>query len=294
MTRQLPPLTAMRAFEAAARHESFKLAALELHVTPAAVSLQVRQLEEWLGLPLFDRSGNALALTAKGQRYRAQLSKALNLLALATEEVSGNGLSGPLRITALPSFARKWLLPRLGKFRQRYPDIDVILDTDAVSQNLSGRKFDLAIRAGTGRWQGLQSDLIARESFTPMCSPALRDGAIGLASPDDLRLHDLIHSTPRDGWERWLALAGVQGVDATRGMTLNDSSLVLEAALLGQGVALGRTFLAADDIADGKLVAPFALALPNDYSYWLVYPSASAGLAHVEAFRGWLLAEAAS
>jgi LysR family glycine cleavage system transcriptional activator len=281
MTRSLPPLTSIKAFEAAARHASFKLAAVELHVTPAAVSLQVRQLEQWLGLPLFDRNGTSLALTGKGKAYCVELGKALNLMERATEDIRSDGLSGTLRITALPSLASKWLLPRLARFTERYRDIDVIVDTDTALENLAGRKFDLAIRAGSGRWQGLDADLIARESFTPMCSPAL-----ALHSPADLCRHALIHATPRDGWARWLEMAGIDGIDAGKGFAL-------QAAMDGRGIVLGRTFLAADDIAAGRLVAPFALELPNDFSYWLVYPTSSAGLAHVKAFRAWIMDELA-
>jgi LysR family glycine cleavage system transcriptional activator len=288
MTRALPPLTSIKAFEAAARHASFKLAAVELHVTPAAISLQVRQLEEWLGMPLFDRSGNMLVLTGKGKAYCQELGKALNLLERATEELRGDALSGTLRVTALPSFASRWLLPRLARFAARYPDIDLILDTDTVLENLAGRKFDLAIRAGSGRWQGLHADLLARESFTPMVSPALQHGAREL---DDLRRHALIHSTPRDAWARWLELAGAGDIDTGKGMVICDSSLALQVAVEGRGIVMGRTFLAADDLAVGRLIAPFALTLPNDFSYWLVYPTTSAELAHVKAFRAWIMEE---
>ncbi len=245
--RNLPPLTAIKAFEAAARHGSVKLAANELHVTAAA----------------------------------------------ATEQVRGHQRAGSLRLTALPSFAHGWLLPRLARFQASHPDIDLVLDTDSVSQNLMGKKFDLAIRSGTGRWPGMQADLIAHEAFAPMCSPALLAGAPPLSCPDDLRGQQLIHSTPRDGWARWLELAGVSGVDTSKGMTLNDSSLGLQLAMEGQGVVLGRTFLAAAHLASGKLVMPFAGTLDNDFSYWLVYPTASAALPRLQAFRAWLLAELA-
>lgn len=291
MARSLPPLTSVKAFEAAARHGSFKLAAAELHVTPAAVSLQVKQLEAWLGLPLFDRGGASIALTGKGKAYCQELSKVLALLGRATEEVRGDGLAGSLRITALPSFTGKWLLPRLGSFIARYPQIDLVLDTDAAVHNLAGGKFDLAIRGGTGRWQGLKADLIAAESFTPMCSPAYLAGAGCLDSPADLAQHPLIHATPRDGWERWLNAAGVQGVDPARGLVISDSAMALQAAIDGRGVVMGRTCLAGADIAAGRLVAPFALEIPNDFSYWLVYPKTSAQLANIEAFRDWILAE---
>jgi LysR family glycine cleavage system transcriptional activator len=291
--RNLPPLTAIKAFEAAARHGSVKLAANELHVTAAAVSLQVRQLEEWLGLPLFERVGTGLVLTAKGRSYCEQLTKALGILASATEQVRGDSRAGTLRLTVLPSFARGWLLPRLARFQASHADIDVVVDTDSVSQNLMGKKFDMAIRSGTGRWPGMQADLIAHEAFAPMCSPALLAGTPGLAVPADVRAHPLIHSTPRDGWERWLTQQGVTGIDTSKGLTLNDSSLGLQLAMEGQGLVLGRTFLAADQLASGKLVMPFDATLDNDFSYWLVYPTASAALPRIQAFRDWLLAEVA-
>jgi LysR family glycine cleavage system transcriptional activator len=294
MAPRLPPLTSVKAFEAAARHGSFKLAAAELHVTPAAVSLQVKQLEEWLGLSLFDRSGASIALTGKGRAYCQELSTILAMLGRATEAVRGDGLSGSLRITALPSFAAKWLLPRLGGFTERYPDIDMVLDTDAAVQNLAGGKFDLAIRGGTGRWQGLAADLIAAESFTPLCSPAYMASAAALAAPSDLARHPLIHSTPRDGWERWLTAARVDSVDSARGLVVSDSGMALQAAIDGRGIVMGRTCLAGADIAAGRLVAPFALEIPNDFSYWLVYPKTSAGLANIAAFRDWILGEAAA
>jgi LysR family glycine cleavage system transcriptional activator len=290
--RNLPPLTAIKAFEAAARLGSVKQAASELFVTAAAVSLQVKQLEEWLGVALFERAGKGLALTAKGRHYCEQLTMILGQLASATEQVRGDQLAGSLRLTALPSFAHAWLLPRLASFRACHPDIDLVLDTDSNSQNLMGKKFDLAIRSGTGRWPGMQADLIAGEAFAPMCSPALLAGPPGLASPGDLRKHALLHSTPREGWERWLALAGVTGIDTSKGLTLNDSSLCLKLAMEGQGVALGRTFLAASELAAGNLVMPFEIQLDNDYSYWLVYPTASADLPRIKAFREWIIREA--
>ncbi len=290
--RNLPPLNAIKAFEAAARHSSVKLAAKELHVTAAAVSLQVKQLEDWLGLPLFDRIGTGLVLTAKGRSYCEALTKALGILATATAQVRGLSRAGTLRLTVLPSFAHCWLLPRLASFQASHADIDLVIDTDSVSQNLMGKKFDLAIRSGTGRWPGMQADLIANEAFAPMCSPALLERTPPLAKPDALRRYRLIHSTPRDGWERWLAQQGVHDIDTSKGLTLNDSSLGLQLAIDGQGVVLGRTFLAAGLLASGKLAMPFAATLENDFSYWLVYPSSSSALPRIQAFRDWLLAEA--
>ena len=301
MARRLPPLNALRAYEAAARHHSFTRAADELHVTQAAISHQVRQLEEWLGRKLFERQGHALTSTAAGKAYAPELSRLLDALAGATERVAGtdHSLAGPLRITALPSFVARWLVPRLVRFRSLYPGIDLHVTSEVGLHDFArgdGRDFDLAIRLGLGRWPGLQADLISRERLSPVCSPTLLvHGAPPLATVADLQAHTLLHDQPGDLWPRWLALAGATRSEAEAiaraGPGFSDSALVLQAAAEGQGVALGRLFLASSDIAAGRLVKPFALDLPNDYSYWLAYPPAAAGQPRLGAFRDWLLAE---
>lgn len=294
MPRRLPPLNALRAFEAAARHCSFTRAAGELHVTQAAISHQVRQLEEWLGLKLFERSGHTLALTTEGKAYLPELTSALDNLAAATNRLAGNTLSGSLRITVLPSFASKWLMPRLGRFREACPDIDLQLTVSVELHDFADGGCDLGIRSGLGRWSGLHADLIAHESLSPVCSPSLAHGNVPLQTPSDLRRHVLLHDQPRDAWRRWLDMAGEISIDATAGPGFSDSAMVLQAAIEGHGVALGRLFLAAGDIAAGKLVRPFAQTLPNDFSYWLVCPKSSLQKARVATFRHWLLQEAAS
>lgn len=294
MSRRLPPLTAIRAFEAAARHCSFTRAASELHVTQAAISHQVRQLEDWLELKLFERNGHALTLTAEGKAYLSNLTNVLDILAIATAKLSSNALAGSLRITVLPSFAAKWLIPRLGRFRAAYPDIDLQLSSSTALCDFSQDNYDIGIRSGLGRWPGLHANLIARESLSPMCSPSLVEGSSPLQIPSDLRNHTLLHDQPRDSWQRWLDVAGVSGIDARTGPGFSDSGMVLQAALEGQGVVLGRLFLAADDIAAGRLIQPFAQSLPNDFSYWLVCPKSSAEKPRIVAFRHWLLQEAAS
>ncbi len=296
MARRLPPLNALRAFEAAARHHSFTRAADELHVTQAAISHQVRQLEEWLGLKLFERQGHALTRTAAGKAYAPELSRLLDALASATERVTGNdnSLVGPLRITALPSFAGRWLVPRLAGFRALHPGIDLHITSELAVHDFARGDFDLAIRLGLGRWPGLQADLISRERLSPVCSPALLAQA-PLATVADLQAHTLLHDQPGDLWPRWLALAGASRNEADAiaraGPGFSDSALVLQAAAEGQGVALGRMFLASADITAGRLVKPFSLDLPNDYSYWLAYPQAAAGQPRLAAFRDWVLAE---
>lgn len=290
MTRRLPPLTALRAFEAAARHGSFTRAALELHVTQTAISHQVKQLEAWLDLPLFERYGHTLNLTPQGKAYLPDLSAALDALAAATDKLASPSAAGVLRITTLPSFAAHWLLPRLGRFRAAHPQIELHVSSALEVEDFSGGHFDMAIRLGLGRWPGLRADLISGEWLSPLCSPALATRH-PLQVPADLRHHTLLHDQPRDLWPRWLELAGVDAMGACNGPGFSDSSLVLRAAIDGHGVALGRLFLAADDIAAGRLLKPFAHQLPNDYSYWLVYPKSAAAKPRVAAFRDWLLAE---
>lgn len=293
MARRLPPLTALRAFEAAARHHSFTRAAAELHVTQAAISHQVKQLETWLGLKLFERYGHALTLTADGKNYLPPLSKALDALAHATERLTGALVAGPLRLTVLPSFAAKWLTPRLGRFRAAYPDIDLHITSAQALNDLSSGEFDVGIRLGLGRWPGLAADLIAHEWLSPLCSPQLITHASPLRTVSDLRFHTLLHDQPRDLWPRWLERAGGGGpVDGMNGPSFSDSGLLLQAAMEGQGVALGRLFLASDAMAARQLVKPFAHNLRNDFSYWLVYPKAAAERPRVNAFRSWLLDEA--
>jgi LysR family glycine cleavage system transcriptional activator len=292
MARRLPPLNALKAFEAAARHRSFTRAAAELHVTQAAISHQVKQLEQWLGLKLFERKGHALTLSVHGKAYLPDLTGVLDDLAAATARLADNALAGRLRITVLPSFASKWLIPRLRGFQQAHPDIDLQLSSSPDLFDFSGTDYDLGIRSGTGRWRGLQADLVAHETLSPVCSPAVLASGSPLRAPSDLGKHTLLHDQPRDLWPRWLAAAGAAEVDATSGPAFSDSALVLQAAIEGHGVALGRLLLAADDLAAQRLVQPFGQTLQNDYSYWLVYPKAAAARPRVAAFRTWLLQEA--
>lgn len=286
---RLPPLGALRAFEAAARHMSFTLAAAELCVTQAAISHQVRQLEHWLGHPMFTRRGHALSLTQKGTAYLAELSQVFDQMAAATERVRDKQ-EGPLRISVLPSFASRWLLPRLPAFRARHPDVELRV-TSSVQLWSGDDAFDIGIRSGLGRWPGLKADLIAREFLSPVCSPALAAGPPALKRPEDLKRVALLHDQPRAAWQQWCQHTDVP-LDLSQGLVFNDAALVLQAAIEGQGVALGRLMLAADDLRKGRLVRLFEHALPNDYSYWIVYARSSAQRPEVAAFRSWLLEEA--
>lgn len=292
MSRRLPPLNALRAFEAAARHLSFTAAAAELNVTQAAISHQIRGLEERLGLKLFRRAGRGLLLTDAAQAYLPEVGAAFDRLVEATRRLHQHDAAGVLNATVLPSFAAKWLLPRLGRFRAAHPEIDLRISSSAEQVDLAREDFDLALRAGGGRYPGMRVDLILTEKFFPVCSPALLSGTRPLRVPEDLRQHTLLHDEPRDLWQLWLNTVGVANIDATRGPGFSDSGMVIQAALEGQGIAIAKGTLAADDLAAGRLVRPFDQSLPANYSYWLVCPEASAERPKIAAFRDWLLAEA--
>lgn len=288
--RRLPPLGALRAFEAAAKHLSFTRAAAELSVTQAAISHQIRQLEEWLGTQLFERRGHALTLTVQGRTYLPEVAGALDRIAAATLRLTEPD-DRPLRMTVLPSFASRWLVPRLDAFRRLHPEIDVRVDSSAELWAFTADRFDLGIRSGLGKWTGLKADLIAHETLSPVCSPMLADGPPAIRVPADLRHVRLLRDSPRDAWRRWCETAGIEGLGLEPGASFSDSGLALQAAADGQGVALGRLMLASDDLRSGRLIQPFDIVLPNDYSYWLVYPPVAMQRPGVAAFRTWLLSE---
>jgi len=287
--RRLPPLGAVRAFEAAGRRLSFTKAAEELHVTQAAVSHQIRQLEAWLGLPLFRRGNRSVELTEPGRDYLAAASLALDLLAQATGRLVEREAGGQLAVSVLPSFAARWLVPRLGDFRERHPEIDVRIAASSDLVDFARDDVDLAIRYGSGGWPGLRAVRFLEEEIFPVCSPRLLQGARPLRVPADLAQHVLLHDDSEEDWRRWLVAAGVAGVDATRGPVIDDSSMVLQAAVDGQGVALTRSALAALDLAAGRLVRPFDVSLRSRFAYWLVAPERAFERPKVKAFVDWVL-----
>jgi LysR family glycine cleavage system transcriptional activator len=298
MSRRLPPLNALRAFEAAARHLSFTKAAEELFVTQAAISHQVKALEESLGLALFRRYNRRLMLTDAGQAYLPSLREALDLIAHATERLTTVEESGALTVSVLPSFAAKWLLPRLSRFREGHPEIDVLVQANGALTDFARDGVDLAIRYGRGDYPGLDVAYLMDDVVFPVCSPKLLEAGPPLEKPDDLKHHTLLHdpttSDDSKDWKTWLKLAGASGVDPTRGPGFTDASMVLQAAVEGQGVALGRSALAAIDLEAGRLVQPFGPAIPSDFRYFFATPPAKAELPKVQAFRDWLLEETAA
>jgi LysR family glycine cleavage system transcriptional activator len=294
MPRRLPPLNALPSFEAAARHLSFSKAAEELHVTHGAVSRAVRHLEDRLGVPLFVRATRAVSLTPIGASYAAEVRDALDHLAAATVAVTGQQSSGMLNISTLDSFAAKWLVPRLFRFRRTNGDIDVRLSTSEKLADFVSDGIDIAIRYGRGRYPGLKAELLMEEDLFPVCSPKLLEGLHPLLAPADLKHHTLIHEEEfQVDWAMWLRTAGIEGVDPHRGPRFHSSEHAVQAAVLGQGVVLGRSALVADDLATGRLVRPFAFSLPAGLAYYAVYPPRALQRHKVKAFRDWLLAEIA-
>src|SRR4051812_12156907 len=295
--RRLPPLNALRAFEAAARHLNFSRAADELSVTPGAVSQQIQNLEDYVGAALFKRTPKGLLLTDAAQTALPALREAFDRLAeaapLLTPAVDGRRLT----LTAPPSLAAKWLVPRLGDFEQKFPQVDVWLQAGMELVDLTAGEVDVAIRYGSGRYPGLEVHRLMSETVIPVISPELA-ATQPLDTPEDLANHILLHDGSPDlddscpDWPMWLAARGAKGIDGTRGPRFNQSSLVIEAAVNGRGVALAKRTLALSDLESGRLVAPLQIATAVDFAYYVVHSKAKGRLPQVKAFISWIEAEA--
>ncbi|WP_025769503.1 transcriptional regulator GcvA [Thioalkalivibrio sp. HK1] len=293
MPRRLPPLNALRVFEAAARHLSFTRAADELFVTQAAISHQIRSLEDYIGQKLFRRNRRALLLTDAGQSLQPAVSKALDIIHTAIKDIAREDRAKPLTVSALPSFAASWLVPRLGRFRERYPDIDLRIDPLPDIIDFRQSDVDVAIRYGRGQYPGLRTDRLLEEDKFPVCSPQLLQN-IGhkLTEPADLAHYNLLHDDGHLDWRTWLLAAGVDNIDPTRGTVFTDSSMLIRAAVEAQGVALARSVIAEGELAAGRLIRPFDLNLSTEHAYYLVCPQETAGRPNIVAFREWIIDEA--
>ena len=294
MPRRLPPLNALKAFEAAARHESFTRAAEELCVTQGAVSHQVKALEAELGIKLFNRERQRLVITEAGRAYLEVVRDALDRIAAGTERLLQRQSAGVLTVTTSPNFAAKWLVHRLARFAEAHPDINLRVSASLNHVDFAREDVDIAIRHSDGNAPGLHVTRLCVERISPVCSPRLLQGRGALRKPEDLARRTLIHIDDRTAWKRWLDAAGVDGIDLSRGPVLTQASMALDAAIDGQGVALARSALAAWDLIGGRLVQPFDLSLTVPYAYWIVCPKATAQLPKIATFRDWLLAEAAA
>ncbi|MEX2642066.1 MAG: transcriptional regulator GcvA [Acetobacterales bacterium] len=296
----MPSLNSLRAFEAAARHLSYTRAAEELSVTTAAISHQIKALEEYLDITLVKRNGRGIALTDAGRACLPALSDGFARLAEAVDVIRSRTGSGPLTIRATSSFASKWLVPRLDRFTTPHTEIDVRVSASRRPVDFSHEDVDLAIIYGDGQREDVHLDLLMRNEVFPVCTPKLLEGPHPLNEPADLRFHHLLHHdspNPDDtapDWGTWLKAAGVADQVQVRGPHFDRAALVIDECVAGHGVGLARSSLVADDLRAGRLVRPFSLSIPVKFAYYLVMPSYKVRLPKVAAFREWILAEAKS
>ena len=291
MGRRLPSLNALKAFEAAARLESFTDAAAELFVSHAAVSRHVRDLEEWLGTQLFLRTGRGVTLTEAGSRFAARLTPLFDQIADATREAAAVGDVRQLKVTVEPAIASRWLVPRLGRFNELHPDIELAIDPSSRLTDFRSGEADVGIRYGGGAWEGVEAVKLTDAVIFPVCSPKLIAGRQHLA-PADLAEFNLLHESRKQWWADWLAAAGVAGVEDWRG-TMFQNHLAIEAAEAGQGFALTDQVLATDSLLEGWLARPFAFDMKDHWHYWIVRGKGQKESPPVRAFREWLMGEIA-
>ena len=290
MPRPLPPLNSLRAFEAAARHLSFTRAAEELHVTQAAISHQVKALEERIGVKLFRRLTRGLLLTEDGHALLPDLREAFDRLAQAVDRIGRHGGQGTLNISLLTTFALGWLVPRLPLFQAAHPSIDVRLTTTARLIDFAVEDVDVAIRYGTGGWPGLRSDKIFDDVITPLCNARFKEK---LRKPADIFTVPLLHEQYEHDWRTWFRAAGLSVGQLKKGPIFDSTRVAIEAAIVGVGVACGAPSLFSAEIANGQLYQPFDLVVPNGKAYWLICPEATAERPKIKALREWMLEEAA-
>ena len=297
--KRLPPLNSLRAFVAAARHLSLAKAADELNVTPGAVSQQIKQLEDHLGVALFRRTNRQLLLTDEGQACLPGLIESFDRMHEALQAIARVGQDGRLTVSVAPSLASKWIVPRLDRFSAKHPEIDVLVSASMQLADFDAEDIDCAIRYGAGRYPGLVVEKLMEESVIPVCSPALLKEKRPLRTPADLRHFTLLHDDSPDqdpscpDWRMWLRAAGIDAIDARRGLRFNQSSLVVEAAISGRGVALAKARLATDDIRAGRLATLFDVKQAIQFAYYFVAPPAKSALKRVQSFRKWLQDEIA-
>ena len=287
----LPSLNGLRAFEAAARHLSFTLAAAELNVTQTAISHQIRRLEDQLGIRLFDRRNRGLALTREAQGYLPRCAPRSKTCARPPHVCSGPDRDELLTVSTTASLAAKWLVTRMAAFQDAHPGIEVRITTSAHLVDFRREQVDMAVRYGRGNWPGLRAQWLMAEDIFPVCSPALLHAEKPLRRPEDLAHHTLLHATvSREDWQLWLTAAGLPTALATRrGLSFDQSFMATQAAMDGLGVALGRTPYVETDIAAGRLVVPFDVVLPADAGFYIVAPEETADTPKIALFRDWLI-----
>lgn len=294
MPRKLPPLTTLPAFDAAARHLSFTNAAAELNLTHGAISRAIRNIEERLGIQLFERGTRSVSLTQAGAAYAAEIGAALDQISAATIAATASRSAGVLNVSTSDGFAGRWLVPRLYRFHRAHRDIDVRISTSGRLADFVRDGIDIAIRYGGGEYEGVVSEFLSEVEVFPVCSPDLLQGEHPLRDPSDLKYHTLIHDGFPINWAMWLQRAGVEDVNPASGVSFDSATYATDAAVHGEGVLLGRSALVSADLAAGRLVRPFDLRFKATSSYYVVYLAGALRQRKVRAFRDWLLEETAA
>ena len=293
--KRLPPLKSLRAFEAAARHLSLSKAAEELFVTPGAISQQVKLLEQFLSVQLFERRHRQIVLTDAGKMLHPGISAAFDQILVSLSTVEKFDQSRPLTVSSAPSFASKWLVPRLHRFNRKHQDIDVRFDTSTDLVDLIHGDIEVGIRFGSGKYPDLVADFLMCQEVYPVCSPDMIDPAHPLKTPADLVHYPLLHydypqnDTSWPDWQMWLAAAGVNNVPFNRGPRFVQVDMLMAATTNGHGVALAGSVSAEDDIRSGRLIKVFNLTFPLSFSYYIVCHESRLADPRVKAFRQWLL-----
>ncbi len=292
--RRLPPLNALRAFEAAARHGSFNQAADELYVTPSAISHQIKSLEQFLDIKLFRRNKRRVDLTASGEKYLPSIRHALDEIDSATRRLLSNPNAGTITLSVAPAFLTRWLMPRLSHFQERYPDVELRLSSSMTDIDFDHSDIDMAVHFGRGQWRDLDAELLMGMSVVPVCSPSRLEGRHPLKTLDDLRFHTLIQVSSRlDEWKAWLRAAGIDESGFAKELRFSSSSLATAAAVEGLGIALADRHLVSKELRTGALVVPFDITLDTDSAFYLVKPKDRVMNYSMNAFRDWVLEEMA-
>jgi LysR family glycine cleavage system transcriptional activator len=289
MARKLPPLNSLRSFEASGRLLSFTLAAQELNVTQAAVSHQIKLIEDFLGVSLFYRLPRKLALTDQGKALLPEVIDAFDILASAIGTVSKDAASSLLSVRLAPSFAAKWLSPKLKYFWLQYPEIDLCLFHAHSAVDFDRENIDIAVTYGKGDWPGVVSEKLLSLDFSPVCVPSFLENDKPLSDMNNLKYYTLLHDANYECWGEWLKLAAVKDTPSNKGTIIDDTNVLIQAAVDGQGVALGSTTFVQDHLEAGRLIKPFDITLENDFAYYIVYPKSHLNNPAVCAFRNWLL-----
>lgn len=289
MGRRLPPLNSLKCFEAAGRLLSFTEAARELNVTQAAISHQIKVIENFLGVALFERYPRRLALSEQGKALLPEVIEAFDRVSAAVSAISTEPYSNVVNVRLAPSFAAKWLSPRLKFFWLQYPEIDLRLYHAHPAVDFEREEIDIAVTYGKGDWPGVVVDKLLSLDFFPVCSPAFLHTDKPLDNIDNLRYYALLHDADYECWRDWLELAGATDIEANRGTVIDDTNVLIQAAIDGQGVALGSSTFVGDLLESGRLVRPFDITLLNDFAYYVVYPQSHMKNPAVRAFKEWLL-----